>query len=337
MLKKSIVNDSLLNIGFSSIFIIFAIKSDLAPALMCGLVVYLLSTLLSERLVKIRVSENNANSISVAVIGLIISAIVIAFISIAVIVIKNEVSHINELMIEMATILDNSHHSMPAWLNSFIPKDIGTAKDLISGWLREHSGDLRGVSLGALHGTVHAIIAMVIGGMLAVCKCDTSSDKPIPAFIGERLLNLSQSFRDIFTAQIKISTVNTVITAIYLLLVLPYGLDVHLPMVWLIIALTFSFGLIPIAGNVVSNAIIVIVSMSVSFQIALLSLSYLVGVHKLEYFINAKIAGSKIHAKSWEMLLAILLMESVFGIHGLLLAPVAYAWIKREAISLRIA
>ncbi len=55
-------------------------------------------------------------------------------------------------------------------------------------------------------------------------------------------------------------------------------------------------------------------------------------IHKLEYFLNAKIVGGRIGASAWETLLAILVMEAAFGIPGVVLAPVVYAWAKSELV-----
>lgn len=52
------------------------------------------------------------------------------------------------------------------------------------------------------------------------------------------------------------------------------------------------------------------------------SLVFLVVIHKLEYFINARIVGSRINAAAWELLLAMLVMESLFGVAGIILAPI---------------
>ena len=51
-----------------------------------------------------------------------------------------------------------------------------------------------------------------------------------------------------------------------------------------------------------------------------------------EYFLNARIVGGEIHARAWELLLAMLLMEAAFGLAGLVAAPVFYAYIKRELL-----
>ncbi len=83
-------------------------------------------------------------------------------------------------------------------------------------------------------------------------------------------------------------------------------------------------------GNLVSNAVIVVVSLSVSLGVATASLVFLIVVHKLEYFLNARIVGAQIRATPWELLLAMLLMEAAFGIPGLIAAPIYYAYLKDE-------
>ena len=96
------------------------------------------------------------------------------------------------------------------------------------------------------------------------------------------------------------------------------------------IAVTFVAGLIPVVGNLVSNVVVVIVSLSVSPFVALGSLVYLVAIHKLEYFLNARLVGTQIEARAWELLLAMLLMEAAFGVAGLIAAPIYYAYLKDE-------
>ena len=79
-----------------------------------------------------------------------------------------------------------------------------------------------------------------------------------------------------------------------------------------------------------AGKVIVIVSMAHSPQVAFSSLGFLVVIHKLEYFLNARIVGGQINARAWELLTAMLVMESAFGIAGLVAAPIAYAWLKDE-------
>jgi len=68
----------------------------------------------------------------------------------------------------------------------------------------------------------------------------------------------------------------------------------------------------------------------VGLEVAMASLAYLVVIHKLEYFLNARIVGTRIHAAAWELLVAMVLMEAAFGINGLIAAPIYYAYLKDE-------
>ncbi|MGN6977271.1 AI-2E family transporter, partial [Neisseria sp. P0006.S006] len=107
----------------------------------------------------------------------------------------------------------------------------------------------------------------------------------------------------VFLAQVKISLIDTFLTGLYLYLVLPlFGVELPFKMTVLIVA--FIVGLIPVAGNLISNTIIIILSLGASLYVALASLVFLVVIHKLEYFLNAKIIGSEIESSAWELLVA---------------------------------
>ena len=117
----------------------------------------------------------------------------------------------------------------------------------------------------------------------------------------------------------------------YLLVVLPL-LGSPLPLAGTLVAATFVASLVPVLGNLVSNTMIVVVSLTQSAAIAGLSLAWLVVIHKLEYFLNAHIVGSRIRAQAWELLLAMLVLEALFGLAGLISAPVIYAQAKDALI-----
>jgi predicted PurR-regulated permease PerM len=80
----------------------------------------------------------------------------------------------------------------------------------------------------------------------------------------------------------------------------------------------------------INSTVIVVVSLSVSLLTAISSLVFLVVIHKLEYFVNARIIGVKIGARAWELLLAMLIMDACFGIPGVIAAPIYYAYLKDE-------
>jgi len=125
------------------------------------------------------------------------------------------------------------------------------------------------------------------------------------------------------------------LTGIYLIVALPLA-GVHLPLTTTMIAITFLVGMLPVIGNIISNTIIVVVSLSVSLAVGVTSLAFLVVIHKLEYFLNAYIVGTQVRAHAWELLLAMLVMEAAFGVSGLIVAPIYYAYLKDELLSQKL-
>ncbi len=73
-------------------------------------------------------------------------------------------------------------------------------------------------------------------------------------------------------------------------------------------------------------------SLGVSPWAAVASLVFLVVVHKLEYVLNARIVGGRIGAAAWETLAAIVVFEAAFGVPGVVLAPVVWAFAKSELV-----
>lgn len=43
------------------------------------------------------------------------------------------------------------------------------------------------------------------------------------------------------------------------------------------------------------------------------ALVFLIAIHKLEYFLNARIVGGQIRAAAWELLIAMLVREAAFA------------------------
>ncbi len=136
-----------------------------------------------------------------------------------------------------------------------------------------------------------------------------------------------QSFETVMGAQIRISAINTLLTTIFVL-------AVSLKYKTFVIGLTFLCGLLPIVGNVISNAIIVGIAITMSPRLAIIALIFLIAIHKLEYFLNSKIIGDLIKNPVWLTLLALIIGERIMGIPGMILAPVVLNYIKVEASQL---
>lgn len=105
---------------------------------------------------------------------------------------------------------------------------------------------------------------------------------------------------------------------------------VHVPLAKTLVIVTFVVGLLPVVGNLISNTLVTIAALSVSLWVGVAALGFLVVVHKLEYFLNARIVGGQIRARTWELLVAMLVFEAAFGIGGLVAGPIYYAYLKSE-------
>ncbi len=148
--------------------------------------------------------------------------------------------------------------------------------------------------------------------------------------IAMRFVTFYRSFTIVMGAQILISAINTVLTAIFLY-------SAGFPFATVLTACTFLCGLLPIIGNIISNTLITGVAFTISPQMALVALVFLITIHKFEYFLNSKIIGDRIRNPMWLTLLALLVGEKLMGIPGMILAPIVLHYVKVEASKARAA
>ena len=310
----------------AAVLLLLVLKLRLLPALLAGLLVYELVHVIALRLT----ARTGGKLAAVGLIAtVIVGALVAAMFGVAAFV-QSDAGSLPRLMQKMAEIVDSSRSRLPAWVLDFLPGDPDTMKDMMVGWLREHAAEVRTLGGEVGHVLIHLLIGMVIGAMISLREGMTvPSGGPLAVALTERAVRLGDAFRNIVFAQVRISALNTFFTAIYLLIVLPLA-GIHLPYAKTLVLVTFLAGLLPVVGNLISNTVIVIVSLSQSLFLALGSLAFLVIIHKLEYFLTARIVGARIRANAWELLLAMLVMEAAFGIAGLVAAPIYYAYLKDE-------
>ena len=234
------------------------------------------------------------------------------------------------LLAAVAETLENLKRNLPDSIAAVIPATIEDLREEFVTLLREHGQKISSAGMAGLKTFAHVIFGMVIGGMTALHRFDRGHEWPVLlAAMHDRAMALADAFDKVVFAQVKISALNTVLTVIYLVLLLPL-FGIHLPLVTVLIPLTFLAGLLPVVGNLISNAAIVLISLGVSTGACMASLVFLIIIHKLEYFTNARIVGGEVHATAWELLCAMLAMEAIFGLPGLIAAPVTYAWLKAE-------
>ncbi|UDG79528.1 AI-2E family transporter [Candidatus Steffania adelgidicola] len=233
-----------------------------------------------------------------------------------------------DITAEINRIFSNVQHRMPQHLPSFLPESAEELKDQLFALMESNLIIIRNMGRSFLHGLLTIFIGLIIGAVISLNKPSSRSTYFTQELL-QRLYYLSQAFRNIVFAQIKVSLINTFLTSIMILVVFPV-FNVYLPLSKILIVLTFLFGLLPIIGNLISNFIIIISAFSLSLSAGGIMLIYLILIHKLEYFLNAEIVGNRINAKSWELLLAMLIFEAIFGVEGFIVAPIYYAYLKTE-------
>ena len=238
------------------------------------------------------------------------------------------------LVAKVQLILNDARDKLPPSLVENLPDTVGELRDDVKTWADAHKQELGTFTRHASHVFLNTVIGMIVGALISLREQRPGPrPKALSAACMARISRFADAFRRIIVAQVRISALNTCLTAIFLLVLLPL-FGIHLPLSKALVIMTFITGLLPVLGNLISNSIITIVAVSVSPVAGVAALAFLVLIHKLEYFFNAKIVGSRIHAHAWELLIAMFAMEAAFGIQGLIAAPIYYAYVKSELTEL---
>jgi len=307
--------------------VVLVLHFHLVPAVFAGLAVYVLTLKLARHL-----PQNMNRFAHKAALGVVVICVITCLTS-ACAAIWSFVGSSHGIAALLATIVETL-----GTLRRTLPDTIADVLPTTTEGLREQLGVLLGdhvqkISVAGMEGVkvfAHILLGMVVGGMAAVHHFgEHEKAPPLVHALRSRLRTLATAFDKVVFAQVKISGLNTALTAVYLLVALPL-FGVHLPMATILVLLTFAVGMLPVVGNLVSNTAIVVISLGVSPGIGAASLLFLVLIHKAEYFMNARIVGHEVQATAWELLSAMLLLEAAFGVAGLVAAPVVYAWLKAE-------
>ena len=310
--------------------LIAVLKLGLLSALLSGLLIYELVHLVALKLNWVGVTHEVGKAVALILLASLI-AVAISVGGIGLLALLTGGSEgLVVLLQKMAEVIETARIHFPPWAWDYLPANTEELEVALSQWLRAHAGQLQ--QLGQNIGTVlaHTLIGMIIGGMVAFRSRPRALElPPLTRALAHRAHLLGSAFRRIVFAQVRISALNTLLTALYLAVLLPM-LGMPLPLTKTMIALTFVVGLLPVLGNLISNTVIVVVSLSVSLLTALSSLVFLIVIHKLEYFVNARIIGARIGAHAWELLLSMLIMDACFGLPGVIAAPIYYAYLKDE-------
>jgi len=309
--------------------LLLALPLKLLPSLLAGLLVFELVNMLTPRLQPLLAGQR-ARWLAVALLGTLVVMTLTLLIAGAFSFLLHEAENPGASLDKFMALVERARGQLPPFIEGYLPASAAEFKVAIGDWIKSHLSDLQLVGKGMAHMFVTLLIGMILGAIIALQRIpDVSRRKPLAAALFERLNLLVKAFRNIVFAQIKISLLNTAFTGIFLAVVMPL-FGVHLPLTKTLIVLTFLLGLLPVIGNLMSNTLITIVGLSLSIWVAAAALGYLIVIHKVEYFLNARIVGGQISAKAWELLLAMLVFEAAFGLPGVVAGPIYYAYLKSE-------
>lgn len=247
--------------------ILCALLFHLVPALFAGFLAHMLLRGMARRLRGGRVSHGVARALAVSLLGLAAAGIVAA----AALLLHGFVrGRLGDLPGLLASVGETVRRLLSSVEALGIPVPAPTGND---GWLSRYAVELRHAGLIGLRGLAHVIVGAILG-VLVFFGAPEKVEAPLGAALAERITRFDAAFRTVAKAQLEISAVNTSLTGLYLLVALPL-FGIRVPLAGTLVALTFVCGLLPVIGNLVSNA---------------------------------------------------------FGVPGLVLAPVVYAWTKAELV-----
>jgi predicted PurR-regulated permease PerM len=217
---------------------------------------------------------------------------------------------------------------LPPDLASHLPDELLAAQSWLVEYLQSQAHALTGFGTAGLRGSLLVYVGLVVGALM-VGTVGPATRGPLRSALRQRGTDFMTAFRQIVVAQFWIAAFNASCTAVFLWLALPLA-GVSIPYSATLVGLTFVAGLIPIVGNLLCNSVLTIAGVSVSPAVGLACLLFLVAIHKFEYFINAKVVGRRTNTAAWELLTVMFIGEAIFGVAGLVAAPLYYAYTKRE-------
>ena len=299
----------------------------LVPVLL-GLVVYAWTCLLADRMSNRFGPSRTVAGICGAVVGSLVFAAFAGIVTWTVALASADDLRVFLLRIEDS--LDAFREALPESIAASMPQDLVELRMRVFAWLRDHAASLGGLGGKVAHALVQGIFAILVAAMAAAATWQPRALQSEEKFIGRLLLVLER----VVLAQMRIALFNTSATALYLFVILP-AFGFVLPFRGLLCLFTLVTGVLPVLGNLLANTLVTLISLAVSPLLAIGSLVFLVLIHKTEYFINARTVGSHVRVASWEILAAMLTGEALFGVQGLVAAPLLYPFFKREIARLR--
>ena len=299
-----------------------AVRFDLGHALIAGLFAYMLLQHAQAAFrgagASVRVARWSAVALFV-VVGLLLTVIFVSFIQIG--------------LARLPLLLDRLLPRLDEVARRFgvsLPIDnVQELRALILETVKENARSITSTS-GLLTRGFFQIVAAVVIAVLRFVAAEPLATGAPHGLDGELLREcrhraalFSASFELVMGAQIMIAAIYAAAAAVFLI-------AFRIPFRTMLTLTAFVCGMIPIVGNLASNALIVAAALTRSDRMALAALIFMVIMHKAGYFLNSRIVGARIETPTWAILLGLVIGEATMGVTGVILAPTLIYYVRQE-------
>ena len=319
-MSAPISNTRLASYALFVLALVAVARFGLAPCLLAGLVSYMIMDLTERRLILKGAGPRLAKWGALAVFAILATALSWIFVAFVRVGVSRLPVLIDTVLPRLTTLSFNFGFELPV-------DNALELRDLVVTEIKENFS-----SVSKTSGLLTRGFFQVVVGMFAAAMRFLAPDKPendgrlydsLRHEVNSRVRLFVRSFELVVGAQVAISTVNAILTAIFLH-------AMGFPFKTFLILTAFVCGMVPIVGNVISNIAIVTAGLTVSVQLATFGLAYLVVIHKLEYLLNSRIIGGLIDTPMWMTLIGLVVGEAMMGVPGVLLAPALLHYAREE-------
>jgi predicted PurR-regulated permease PerM len=126
---------------------------------------------------------------------------------------------------------------LPPDIATYLPEGAAEIQRVIANYLRAQAGSLAMAGRAWLHGLLFSYVGLIVGSLAAVATAPLRR-KPLAEQLHQRVETFGEAFAQIVAAQFWIAAFNTLLTAIFLLFLMPLW-GAHLPYTPALITLTF--------------------------------------------------------------------------------------------------
>ena len=210
---------------------------------------------------------------------------------------------------------------------------IGTADDIkpaVLNALKSNAGALTKAGSLLTKDFLRLLVAVIVAVLCFLSPGPPRSARNLADLLAiefdARVVSFLKSFDLVMLAQVLVSAVNTLMIAVF-------AFAAGLPSPQFVILATFVLGIIPVAGLIAANVILLAAALAVSLKTLVAAAIFVFVIHHFLYLLTGRVIGARTKLPMWQVLLGLLVGEMVMGIAGMLLAPAVLHYVREELAS----